>query len=160
MTKLKRYAYPPHCHGGAKFKVLIPLTPMWKIHAVAQYKRTQLRTATNNSSSSAAAAAAAAAAATGMQVVNLSASEVSLNSSSLNADVRTALPKPIVGGAASLPIKLQTFSNENLQRDLQTLAHTYNLVKAEMNALGTVRRSLVWLLKKSTQFNTIANHEA
>lgn len=131
--------FPPHCSGGSTFRVLVPTPTQGRIRSIARYKRSQYL------------AKRAAEAHEGA-----SSSSCSGVSHESVETTRVVLQTPSIGIVVPAN-KMQSVSNENIQRELAGIDRNYLLIRREMNSLTSVRTSLLWLLKKSTQLETSIN---
>ena len=138
--------FPPHCSGGSTYRVLIPTPSQSKIRSIARYKRSQIAVKRAQE-------AASVHEGVGVGVSN---SSVSQERNATVEATRVVLQTPSIGIVVPAN-KMQSVSNENIQRELAGIDRNYLLIRREMNSLTSVRTSLLWLLKKSTQLETSIN---
>lgn len=150
-------SFPPHCSGGSTYRILIPTTPASKIRAIAKYKRAQYM------KKMAASADATTTVVNDDKAGNNNGNQTSegaadSTSTSLHAETKVVLQTPSIGIVVPAN-KMQSVSDESIQRELAGIDRNYFLIRREMNSLTSVRTDLLWLLKKSTQLETSINND-
>lgn len=136
--------FPPTQNHGTTFTVLIPSPSLAKIKAVASYKRQQL--AKKQARSLLGKEAEAGEWKSGVAI-----------QSTLDSDGGLILQAPSIG--VVIPAnKMQSVSDESIHRDLQGFDRNFFLLRREMNSLTSVRMSLLWLLKKTTELELQINN--
>ena len=161
----KRRSLPPANSQRITFRVSVPIAPAWKVHSVAKYKRSQYLKLQQqiqksppideNETMNAAKPLPAEKETTGPTIV------VANSATSSFAPVPSNLQQPQtsidnnsvggnIGGGSNV-------SNIDFQKEFETLHHQSQILRVEMNALSTVRSNLLWLLKKSTLYETQKN---
>jgi len=137
--------FPPTQNHGTTFSVLIPTPSLAKIKAVASYKRQQLAKKLARSALGKEAEAGEWKSGGGAF------------QSTLDSDGGLILQAPSIG--VVIPAnKMQSVSDESIHRDLQGFDRNFFLLRREMNSLTSVRMSLLWLLKKTTELELQINN--
>ena len=121
-----------HLHAPTRFKAVIPTTPRWKMQAIATYKRQQRIKKDRNANFA----------------PKLDSKSPSLIVSAIKDTV--ALPETLIP-----KVKIPT---ENIQRELDGLSKSSDVIKREMNALSSIKVHLMWLLRKTSIHETQRNH--
>jgi hypothetical protein len=140
-----------------KFKVSINKPPTWKINAIARYKYKQnlkVKNEVNNNDMKA----------------NTTSENNELNSEKYNSNNRSSSSRnnnvsfPTLSEISQMSTingidkKLLSYTNEQIQTEIDILHRSSLLVKKEVKSLNNVRNSLLWLLSKASSYDNMRNH--
>lgn len=140
-----------------KFKVSINKPPSWKINAIARYKIKQNLKVKNEE----------------INNVISSTNKLISNSKDVNSEKSSSNNSNNSYNKVSFPTlseinqmstingidkKLLSYSNEQIQAELDILHKSSLLVKKEVESLNNVRNSLLWLLSKASSYDNMRNH--